>query len=248
MENGVKYKALRIEDLPRDMQPREILKRVGPRHSSDDIILSIILRTGVCGANVVDVAKRLLVEFGTLEELSRATCDEIVAKKVPGIGEAKALQIIAAIELGRRCSYTEFLRSKNDGTFYVQSSEDVYELLLPFVYGSRQEMFFVVLLGPRNKMIGNPREIAKGQRDEVALQPNLVFEIALREGAKGVVVAHNHPSGDPTPSEGDIEMTRKLVSAGRLINIPVLDHLIVGKPSKECLGFFSVAASELVEF
>ena len=114
LESAIKYKALRIEDLPRDLQPREILKRVGPRHSADDTLLSIILRIGVPGANVVEVAKRLLVAFGTLEELSRATPEEIVAKGIPGVGAAKALQIVAAIELGRRCSYSELARSKKD--------------------------------------------------------------------------------------------------------------------------------------
>ena len=247
MSSLEKYKALRIEDLPKNLQPREILKRVGARHSSDDTLLSIILRTGVAGINVVEVAKRLLVEFGTLKELSRVTCEEIVAKRIPGIGETKALQIVAALELGRRCSYSELVQSKSNGAIYIKSSEDVYELLMPYLYGSRQEMFFVVLLGPRNKVIGNPREIAKGQRDEVALQPNLVFEAALKECAKSIIVAHNHPSGDPIPSEEDVTLTKKLIDAGKLMNIPVLDHLIIGTPTQEHSGFFSMMASGIAE-
>lgn len=242
------YRPLRIEDLPRDLQPREMLKRVGARHASDDTLLAIILRVGVPGANVVDTAKRLLAEFGSLEDLARATCEEIVARKIPGIGETKALQILAAIEFGRRCSYTELIRTKSDDAQYIKSSEEVYDLLMPSVYGCRQELFFVVLLGPRNKVIGVPREIAKGQRDEVALQPNLVFEAAIKEGAKSVIVAHNHPSGDPTPSEVDIALTQKLVDAGRIMNIPVVDHLILGLPSDGHSGYFSMAAAELVEF
>lgn len=96
-------------------------------------------------------------------------------------------------------------------------------------------------------VIGVPREIAKGQRDEVALQPNLVFEVALKEGAKRVIVAHNHPSGDPSPSEDDLTMTRKLVEAGLLMNIPVLDHVILGVPSGGHSGFFSIAASDCLK-
>jgi DNA repair protein RadC len=119
---------------------------------------------------------------------------------------------------------------------------------MPLIYGSRQELFYVVLLAPRNKVIGEPREIAKGQRDEVALQPNLIFELALKEGAKAIIVAHNHSSGDPIPSDGDIEMTRKLIDAGQLLNIPILDHLIIGMPSVDHSGFFSMAASGLVNF
>ena len=241
------YKALRIEDLPWNLQPREMLKRVGPRHASEDILLSIILRVGVHGANVIETAKRLLVAFGSLEALSCATCEEIVAKRVPGIGEAKALQIIAAIEVGRRCSYAELMAAKKNDARYIHSSEDVYDLLMPFVYGNNQELFFVVLLGPRNKVIGVPREIAKGQRDEVALQPNLVFEAALKEGAKSIIVVHNHPSGDPTPSEEDLAMTHKLVETGRLVNIPVLDHVILGMPSGGRNGFFSIAASDCLK-
>lgn len=248
MGRGDNYKPLRIGDLPRNLQPRELLKRVGARHVADDILLSIILRVGVPGANVVETAKRLLVAFGSLEELARATCEEIVAKEIPGVGETKALQILAAIEFGRRCSYSALNHTKKDCSRCIQSSEDAYDLLLPMVYGSRQESFFVVLLGPRGRVIGGPREIAKGQRDAVALQPNLVFESALKEGATSVIVAHNHPSGDPLPSEEDVSLTEKLVAAGWLINIPVADHLILGMPSDEHSGYFSMAASELVDF
>ena len=242
------YEPLRIEDLPRNLQPREQLKRVGSRHASDDTLLAIILRIGVPGANVVETAKRLLAAFGSLDDLARATCDEIVAKGIPGIGETKALQVMAAIEFGRRCSYSELCRAKSDDVRRIRSSEDVYDLLMPVVFGSRQEHFFVVLLGPRNRVIGLPREIAKGQRDVVALQPNLVFESAIKEGAAQVIVAHNHPSGDSAPSEEDVELTRKLVEAGRLLNIPVVDHLILGMPSNEHSGYFSLSASGLVEF
>ena len=237
------YRPLRIGDLPRDLQPRELLKRFGSRHASNDTLLAIILRVGVPGANVAETARRLLSAFGSLEELARASCEEIVAKKIPGVGETKALQVLAAIEFGRRCSYSELIRSKSDDMRYVKSSEDVYDLLLPYFYSSRQEHFFVVLLGPRNKVIGELREIAKGQRDAVALQPNLVFEAAIKEGAKSLIVAHNHPSGDPAPSEEDVSLTRRLVNAGLLMNIPVVDHLILGRPSGEHSGYFSMSAS-----
>lgn len=242
------YKPLRIEDLPRNLQPREILKRVGSRHSSDDTLLSIILRVGVPRANVVETSRRLLAAFGSLDQLANATYEEIVAKRIPGIGETKALQIVSAIEFGRRCSYTELTKLKQCNEKYIQSSEDVYNILMPLMYGGRQELFYVVLLGPRNKIIGNPLEIAKGQRDEVALQPNLIFESAIKEAAKAVIVAHNHPSGDPLPSDGDVEMTRRLVEAGGLLNIPVLDHVIIGMPSVDRSGFFSMAASGIVDF
>ena len=149
------YRPLRIGDLPRDLQPREMLKRVGARHASDDTLLAVILRVGVPGANVVETAKRLLVAFGSLENLARATSEEIVARRIPGIGETKALQILAAIEFGRRCSYSEQIRAKRDDARYIKSSEEVYDLLMPFVYGCRQELFL--------KVIGVPREIAKGQ-------------------------------------------------------------------------------------
>ena len=241
------YKALRIEDLPLNLQPRELLYRAGPRNVTDDILVAVILRVGVPGANVVEIAKRLLASFKSLSALCKATCEEIVAKKIPGIGRTKALQIVAALELGRRCAFSGLLKD-DKGDVYIRTSEDVYDLLLPKVYGANQELFFVVMLGPRNKVMSSPIEIARGQRDVVALSPNLVFERPMKDGARSIVVAHNHPSGDPMPSDGDIEMTQKLVEVGNLMNIPVLDHLIVGIPSEEHSGFFSMAASGLVEF
>lgn len=246
--DSIAYRALRIEDLPIDLQPRELLGKVGPRHVGEDTLLAVILRIGVVGANAIETAKRLLVAFGSLSALSKASYREIVAKKIPGIGRTKALGIVAALELGRRCSYAELINGKNADARYIQTTEDVYDLLIPEVYGEKQERFFVVMLGPRNKVLAPPIEIAKGQRDEVALQPNLVFEHPMKEGARAIVVAHNHPSGDPTPSEGDVEMTRNLVAAGRLMNIPVLDHLIIGVPSEGRSGFFSLAASGLADF
>lgn len=242
------YQALRIEDFPKGLQPREMLKNAGARQVGEDVLLAVILRVGVPGANVVETARRLLVAFGTLDRLSKASYGEIVAKRIPGIGETKALQIVAALELGRRCSYLELVKKNEAGDSFARTSEDIYDLLLPELYGCSQERFFVILLGPRNKIMGKPVEIAKGQRDAVALQANLVFEIPLKEGARAVVVAHNHPSGDPHPSEEDVKMTRKLVDAGRLMNVPLLDHLIVGVPSGDCPGFFSLAASGLIKF
>lgn len=248
LNDSLPYRALRIEDMPKDLQPREMLRKIGPRHVGDDTLLAVILRVGVQGANVVETAKRLLVSFGSLDQLSKATCGEIVAKRIPGVGQTKALQIIAALELGRRCSYLQLMNQKDGGDKYIRTSEDLYDILLPECYGCKQERFFVVLLGPRNKVLSSPIEIAKGQRDEVALQPNLVFEYPVKEGAKSIVVAHNHPSGDPIPSDCDIELTKKLVEVGRLMNIPVLDHIIIGVPSEGHSGFFSMAASEMVEF
>lgn len=248
MRASADYKALRIEDLPKNLQPRELLGRVGPRHVGEDILLAVILRVGVAGANAIETARRLLVAFGSLSALSEASCQEIAAKKIPGIGKTKALGIIAALELGRRCSYAELIKSRNGDAKYIQSSEDIYNLILPEVYGEKQERFFVVMLGARNKVLASPLEIAKGQRDEVALQPNLVFERPLKDGACSIIVAHNHPSGDTSPSQEDIEVTRKLIAVGKLMNIPVLDHLIVGIPCEGRSGFFSIAASGLLEF
>jgi len=245
---NIGYRALRIEDLPQDLQPRERLSKVGPRNVSDDTLLAVILRVGVVGANAVETAKRLLADFGSLDALSVASAREIVARKIPGVGETKALQIVAALELGRRCSYLSLMKTKGEGDRYVRTTEDAYDILLPLVYGSRQEHFFVILLGPRNKVLGSPVEIARGQRDFVALQPNLVFEKPMREGATAIVVAHNHPSGDPMPSEGDLKMTEALIQAGKLLNIQVLDHVVVGVPAGGNSGFFSMAAANVGGF
>ena len=241
------YRPLRIVDLPRGLQPREQLKAVGATNVADDVLIAIILRIGVPGLNAVEAARRLLVEFGSLERLSKATVGEIVARKIPGIGETKALQVVAGLELGRCASYQELAKAQDEDV-RIGSTRDVAALLQPLVYGSTQERFFVILLGPRNKVLGCPREIARGQRDEVGFAANLVFEQPMKEGARAIVVAHNHSSGDPEPSEEDVELTRKLIEAGRLLNIPVLDHVILGVPSSEHAGFFSMAASGMVKF
>ena len=183
---SLSYKALRIEDIPKGLQPRELLRKIGPRNVGEDTLLAVILRIGVHGANAIETARRLLVSFGSLDRLSRATCGEIVAKKIPGIGQTKALQIIAALELGRRCSYIDLMKGKEVGDKYIRTSGDLYDILFPQVYGSLQERFFVVLLGPRNKMLSEPIEVAKGQRDEVAFQANLIFEHPLKEGANAI--------------------------------------------------------------
>lgn len=246
-ENDAVYRPLRIADLPRGLQPREQLKRVGAANVADDVLLAVVVRTGVPGLNVAEMSRRLMVKFGSLERLARATPEEIVASGIPGIGETKAQQIVAALEVGRRAAYRERAQSK-DADVCITSTQDVAALLQPLVYGSMQERFFVILLGPRNKVLGVPREIAKGQRDEVGLATNLVFEQPMKEGARTIVVAHNHPSSDPEPSEEDIELTKKLIEAGRLLNIPVLDHVILGIPNEEHAGFFSMAASGMVKF
>ena len=246
-EGDAGYRPLRIADLPRGLQPREQLKAVGAANVADDVLVAIILRIGIPGLNAAEAARRLLVEFGSLERLSKATVGEIVARKIPGIGETKALQVVAGLELGRRASYQELAKAQDEDV-RIGSTQDVAALLQPLVYGSMQERFFVILLGPRNKVLGCPREIAKGQRDEVGLSTNLVFEQPMKEGARAIVVAHNHPAGDPEPSEEDIELTRKLIEAGKLLNIPVYDHVVIGRPTEEHLGFFSIAASGLVKF
>jgi len=239
------YRPLRIVDLPADLKPREILKRVGSRCSSADTLLSVVLRVGVPGANVVETSRRLLTAFGSLSALGRATSGEIVAKRIPGIGETKALQIVAALELGKRCACADG-RSASCEARYARTSEDVLDVLIPYIMGRRQESFYVILLGPRNKIIAEPVEVAHGQRDEVALQPNLVYERALKEGACAIIVAHNHPSGDVEPSEEDLNMTRKLIDAGKLLNIALLDHVIVW--AEDGRRFFSIAASGMVDF
>ena len=179
------YRPLRIVDLPRGLQPREQLKAVGATNVADDVLIAIILRIGVPGLNAVEAARRLLVEFGSLEHLSKATVGEIVARKIPGIGETKALQVVAGLELGRRAVYQEHAMSKGSDV-RIDTTQDI--------------------------------------------------------------VAHNHPAGDPEPSEEDIGLTRKLIEAGKLLNIPVYDHVVIGRPTESHLGFFSIAASGLVKF
>jgi DNA repair protein RadC len=210
-----------IKDLPADERPRERLAHAGEGALSTTELLAIILRTGVGGESVLDMAQRLLSRYGGLPGLARASFAELKAEK--GLGEAKTAQLKAALELGRR-----MLLASPEERFVVRSPADVAQLLMAEMSHLEQEHFRVLYLNTRNRLLG-VETIYVGSLNTSHIRVGEVFRSAVKRNCAAIIVAHNHPSGDPTPSPEDVEVTRQLVAAGRLLDIEVLDHLVVGQ-------------------
>jgi DNA repair protein RadC len=209
-----------IRDLPASERPRERLRDYGPQALSTAELLAIILRTGTNRESVLSLASRLLSQHQGLAGLARVSFAELCQER--GLGEAKAAQLKAALELGRRLS-----SSQPDARAMVRSPADVANLLSAEMGLLEQEHLRVVLLNTRNEVLGIP-EVYKGSVNTSLVRVGEVFREAVRRNCPAVVVVHNHPSGDPTPSADDLSMTRQMVEAGRLLDIEVLDHLIIG--------------------
>jgi len=212
---------LTIRDLPLEERPRERLARYGPEALSNAELLALILRTGTEGKTVIDVANKLLKNTdGNLVSLFSSSITEL--KQTKGIGLAKAAQIQACFELGKR-----FAAVKQNNGSAVKTAEDVAVLLVPQMRFLDREVFKVVLLDSRNRII-KIQDVSVGTLNASLVHPREVFKAALKESAAAVILVHNHPSGDPTPSEDDLEVTQVLLAAGRAIGLPIVDHVIIG--------------------
>ena len=213
----------RIKELPSGERPRERLRESGSASLSNSELLAIVLRTGTAWENVLALAARILARFGGLVGLVKASFGELCAER--GIGEAKAAQIKAALELGRRLAFTQ-----PEERVVVRSPQDVANLLMAEMGFLDQEHLKVVLLNSKNQVIAVP-EVYRGSVSTSLIRASELFREAVRENCPAVIVVHNHPSGDPTPSAEDVQVTEQIVAAGKLLDIEVLDHLIVGQQS-----------------
>jgi len=211
----------RIKELPSSERPRERLREYGPGSLSSSELLAIILRTGTASENVLSLAGRMLVRFGGLAGLARASFGELCAER--GVGQAKAAQLKAALELGRR-----LVSTKPDERAVVHSPQDVANLLMAEMGFLDQEQLRVVLLNNKNHVI-SIAEVYRGSVSTSLIRTSEVFREAVRENCPAIIVVHNHPSGDPTPSSEDIRVTEQIVEAGKVLDIEVLDHLIIGQ-------------------
>ncbi|MCK4362329.1 MAG: DNA repair protein RadC [Dehalococcoidia bacterium] len=211
---------LRINELPASERPRERLKESGPASLSNSELLAIILRTGTAAENVLGLASRVLTRFGGLTGLARASFGELCAEK--GVGQAKAAQLKAALELGQRLSSTQ-----PEERAVVRTPQDVANLLMAEMGFLDQEQLRVVLLTSKNQVI-SISEVYKGNVNTSLIRPSELFREAVRENCPAIIVVHNHPSGDPDPSPEDIAVTKQIVAAGRVLDIEVLDHMIIG--------------------
>lgn len=211
-----------MRDLPASEQPRERLRDLGPRALSDAELLAILLRTGISGMTVLDMARNLLVHYGGLHGLLRASFGQLCQER--GMGPAKTAQVKAALELGRRL----LLVSSPDERPQVRSPEDVASLLMVEMGHLDQEQLRALLLNTRHQVV---RQVVvyQGNVNTSLVRVGELFREAVRENCAAVIIAHNHPSGDPTPSPEDVAVTREIVEAGRLLDIDVLDHLVIGR-------------------
>ena len=211
----------RIADLHESDRPRERLETLGPQVLTNAELIAILLRVGVKGESAVDVGQRLLTKFHGLSGLHRVPFAEL--KEQHGIGEAKASQIKAAIELGRRLN-SELPDEKPS----INSPADAADMVRYEMSALDQEHLRVMLLDRRNRVL-DIVEVYKGSVNSSQVRVGEVFKEAVRKNASAVIVIHNHPSGDPTPIPDDVAVTRAIVQSGKLLDIEVLDHLIIGQ-------------------
>ena len=226
-DGRVEYRA-RMTDIPPDDRPRERLLKIGPRALSTVELLAILIRTGTEDETAMELACRLLKEgekvLGPgrgLEYLTDASTEEIC--RIKGIGPAKTALIKAAVELGRRTSMSPAVRRP-----VLRCPADVGGLFVGEMRHLDREEFRTVLLNSKNQVIG-VEVVAVGSLNEAVVHPREVFKPAIRKSAAAVILVHNHPSGDPAPSEEDAEVTTRLVRAGRILGIDVLDHVVIGE-------------------
>jgi len=221
---------LTIREMPPEERPREKLATHGAAALTDPELIAILLRTGVAGKNVLEVARHLLKEFGSLGGLSRCSVDELA--NIRGVGFAKAVQLVAAFGLGQRLARETLSKQK------IDSPELVSELIGPEMRRLHKESLRVILRDTRYHLI-RVEEVSVGSVNESIAHPRDVFRPAVIASAYAVIVVHNHPSGDSSPSQTDHSLTRRLAEAAELLQIKLLDHIIIGAPSEQSPGYFS---------
>ncbi len=239
MKNNYRADAdyLPINRWPQDERPREKLLRYGSNHLSNSELLAIMLRTGTgnnrSSRSALDLAKALLTRFKSLNGLLDTSASELISIK--GIGKAKAAQIIAALELGRRA-----VSEKNGNNISFRCSEEVANYYIPLLKDLKKEQFRVILLDIKNRVLKEVL-ISQGSLTSSIVHPREVIKPAVKESAASIIFIHNHPSGDPEPSVDDIEITDRLCKSCGIMGISVLDHIIVAEG-----GYFSFKQKKLI--
>ncbi|HEY9115436.1 MAG TPA: DNA repair protein RadC [Bacteroidales bacterium] len=228
-------KKLPINQWAEDDRPREKLLNKGKGQLSKAELIAILIGSGSRNESAVELSKRILQSTNNnLAELSRLTVSDFI--KFKGIGEAKAISIVAALELGRRRREDDVLENKNK----ISSSGDAYNILYPEMSDLVKEEFWILLLNRANHLLKKIR-ISEGGLAGTVADPKVIFKHALEHSASSIILAHNHPSNNLKPSQNDIDLTKKLVASGKLLEISVLDHLIIGSDT-----FFSFADESLI--
>ncbi|HXT12774.1 MAG TPA: DNA repair protein RadC [Candidatus Angelobacter sp.] len=216
---------LRLKDQPVSERPRERLVACGPEALTPAELIAILLRTGLKGANVVEIGRRLLVKYGSLHALARATVDDL--KREAGVGPDKAATLVAAFALARRME-----KERLDESPILDTPETVVSFLRETNRVKSVEEFQVLLLNTRKRLI-RADVISHGLLDTILVHPRDVFKSAIAANASAIILVHNHPSGDPMPSDADVKVTRDLIRAGQLLKIEVVDHIVIGTATKD---------------
>jgi DNA repair protein RadC len=210
----------RIADMLPDDRPRERLERSGPESLTTPELLAILFRTGTAKRNAVQLAEELFRSLGGLSGLATASLDEL--STVNGVGRVKAIEVKAAVELGKRLSATS-----EEAKPVIRSPDDVAKLMMAELRYETREHLCALILDARNQ-VRYTRCISTGTLTESLVHPREVFREAIRFSAAAIVLVHNHPSGDPSPSPEDIATTKRLIEAGKIMGIDVLDHIVIG--------------------
>lgn len=224
---------LLMRDVPEEERPRERMIQLGAEHLSNAELIALLLRTGSQGESVIALAQRLLTGMKGLRNLHEASLQELI--KIRGIGEAKAIQILAGIEIGKR-----LVRIRREDQISIQNPETVADYLMEDLRYLPQEHFVCLYLNIKNKII-HKKSLFIGSLNSSIVHPRDIFREGIRFNAASIICAHNHPSGDPTPSPEDLLVTQRLVEAGNLVGIEVVDHIIIGDGS-----FFSMRSEGLI--
>lgn len=230
--------AIRLQEMPIDERPREKAERHGFEALSDAELLAIFIRTGLPGKNALDVARDLLRDCGGFASLSRCTPKEI-RRHAKGIGPAKSVEMAAAFEIGKRLARGQDLMPVLD------TAERIFDFFGRELMALRQESLRVLLLDTKLRLI-RAEEISLGSVNECVAHPREIFRQAVIHSAFGVAIIHNHPSGDPSPSPADYRVTRSLKEAAHLLQIPLIDHVILGSPDGGRVPYFSFKEAGII--
>ena len=214
--------SIKVIDMPEEERPIEKLLLNGSESLSSAELLAIILRTGTKGENIISLSNRILAEFNGLDGLLEAGIDEITSIK--GIKNIKASQIIAIGELVRRINKLNVIRKKDS----ITSPSDIAKLVMSEMVSLKQEVLKLIMLDTKNNIIGT-KDVFKGSLNTSIVHPREIFKEALKKSSSSIIICHNHPSGDPTPSKEDINITIRLKECGKIMGIDLLDHLIIGE-------------------
>lgn len=212
---------IKLSNIPKEERPIEKLLFNGPKSLSDAELLAIILRTGTRGENIISLSNRVLSKFNGLDGLLDIDINEITSIK--GIKNIKASQILAIAELFRRLNNIKLNKSNQ-----IKSPSDIAKFLMNNMMGLKQEVLKLVMLDTKNTII-SVEEVFKGTLNSSIVHPREIFKEAIRKSSSNIIICHNHPSGDPTPSKEDVNITLRLKECGKIIGIDLLDHIIVGR-------------------